>query len=94
MAAQKNIIKAGTLDMKASKIEKVNLSEKTFSRNVLKHVPVSENSVELEVPEIEQPSKEEKEIELESFYDDEGNLTGVRIKCKCGELIELEFYRD
>ena len=33
-------------------------------------------------------------MELERFYDDQGELAGLKITCRCGEVIELEFTRD
>jgi len=49
-------------------------------------LPVEEEQVE--------ENEEKKEVELEKSYDDDGNLVGLVIRCKCGEVITLEFTRD
>ena len=78
-----------------AKVEKVDLTGRRFGDNLFKDVSVGEDTVELEIPEEIAPQEyEEKEVELERFYDDSGNLTGLRIRCKCGEVIELEFAQD
>jgi len=100
MAAQKKIIKADTVEKMGAKVEKVDFGGRRFGNKIFKDVRVSEEPVELgktELPvEEEKPreEEEEKEIELEKSYDDDGNLKGLIIRCKCGEVIELEFTRD
>ncbi|HUU29611.1 MAG TPA: hypothetical protein VM123_17555 [archaeon] len=94
MFAQDKIIKADTAKIMGKRIEKVELTERKFGTRVFKNVPVGENAVELEMPDQTELQAEEKKVELERFYDKGGNLTGVRITCKCGEVIELEFTQD
>ncbi len=100
MAAQKKIIKADAVEMKGAKVEKVNFDGRKFGNNIFKDAQVSEEPVELkktELPDEEEQVKgdeEKKEVELEKSYDDDGNLTGLVIRCTCGEVIELEFTRE
>ena len=36
-----------------------------------------------------------QEVQVESFRRDNGEIAGVRITCKCGEVVDLEFsYED
>ncbi|MBN2289346.1 MAG: hypothetical protein JXQ83_08435 [Candidatus Glassbacteria bacterium] len=35
-----------------------------------------------------------EQVKLERFHDEEGVLIGLRVTCKCGEVIDLEFTRD
>jgi len=94
MCAQKNIIKASTIKMTGAKVEKVNITDRKFGNNIFKDVPISEGAVELEAVKPAEGQKDERKVELEKFYDQAGNLTGLRIICKCGEVIELEFTQD
>ena len=100
MAAQKKIIKADAAEVMGAKVEKVDFGGRRFGNRIFKDVQVNEEPVELEKTELpveeEQPEgdEEKKEVELEKSYDDDGNLTGLVIRCKCGEVIQLEFTRD
>lgn len=100
MAAQKKIIKADAVEMMGAKVEKMDFDGRKFGNKIFKDAQVSEEPVELEkteLPDEEEQVKgdeEKKEVELEKSYDDDGNLTGLVIRCKCGEVIELEFTRD
>jgi len=38
--------------------------------------------------------QQEEQVKLERFHNEEGELIGLRITCKCGEVIDLEFTRD
>lgn len=99
MSAQKKIIKADAVKMMGTRVETVEFGGRRFGEKVFKKVSVDNAAVEMEAefPEIsEEGTGEQKagEVKLEKFYDDQGNLTGLKIRCKCGELIELEFPRD
>jgi len=99
MSAQKKIIKADAVKMMGTRVETVEFDGRRFGEKVFKKLSVDDEAVgmEAEFPEIpEQGTGEQKtgEVKLEKFYDDQGNLTGLKIRCKCGELIELEFPRD
>lgn len=99
MSAQKKIIKAEAVKMMGSRVEAVDFSGRRFGEKVFKKVSVDNEAVELEAefpqaPEEETGEQKAGEVKLEKFYDDQGNLTGLKIRCKCGELIELEFPRD
>ena len=47
-------------------------------------------------PEAAGPEEDEQgeQVKLERFHNEEGELIGLRITCKCGEVIDLEFTRD
>ena len=106
MAGQKKVIKASAAETMGAKVEKVDFGIRKFGNKVFKDVRVSEEPVELEKTELpaedvppEQEAQsgqdeEKKEVELEKSYDDDGNLAGLVIRCRCGEVIELEFTRD
>jgi hypothetical protein len=34
------------------------------------------------------------QVRIERFYDDDGELQGLQITCRCGEVIDLEFTRE
>ena len=101
MAAQKKIIKADAAEMMGAKVEKVNFGGRKYGNKIFKDAQVNEEPVELEKTELpveeEQQvelDEEKKEVKMEKSYDDDGNLVGLHIRCKCGEVIELEFTRD
>ena len=100
MTAQKKIIKADAAEMMGTKVEKVDFSARRFGNKVFKDVQVSHEPVELEKTELPvedeqvEADQDKTEVELEKSYDEEGNLIGLVIRCKCGEVIELEFARD
>ena len=108
MENSKKIIKADTLEKTGVKVETVDLEKRKYGDRVFKDAPVGENpvdmqeaapiepvSVEPEAVEPDMPSGEDQEeVKLERFHDEEGALTGLRITCKCGEVIDLEFTRD
>lgn len=100
MVAQKKIIKADAVEVIGARVEKVDFGGRKFGNKVFKDAPVNEEPVELEKTElpVEEEQAEEgdekKEVELEKSYDDDGNLIGLIIRCKCGEVIGLEFTRD
>lgn len=100
MAAQKKIIKADAVEVMGAKVEKVDFGKRKFGNKIFKDAQVSEEPVELEKTELPveeeqvEGDEEKKEVELEKSYDDDGNLIGMVIRCRCGEVIELEFTRD
>ena len=99
MAAQKKIIKADAVKMMGTRVETVEFGGRRFGEKVFKKVSVDNEAVEMEAefPEIPEEGTGEKkagEVKLEKFYDEQGNLTGLKIHCKCGDLIELEFPSD
>ena len=100
MAAQKKIIKADAVEVMGAKVEKVDFGKRKFGNKIFKDAQVNEEPVELEKTELPveeeqvEGDEEKKEVGLEKSYDDDGNLIGMVIRCKCGEVIELEFTRD
>ena len=106
MDGSKKIIKAGNLEKMGTKVESVDLGTRRFNARVFKDVPVDEQSVEMEEaapiqpdtvePEAAGPEEDEQkeQVKLERFHNEEGELIGLRLTCKCGEVIDLEFTRD
>ena len=110
MATGSSIIKAGEIKETGISVETIDLSEHKFNARVLKNIEVSDIPVERElagVPakaasekSVSEPSGQEADqpenetIEFDKIYDEQGNLSGLNIRCKCGELIELEFTQD
>ena len=101
MDGSKKIIKADNLEKMGLKVENVDLGGKrTFTSKVFKDTPVDEHPVEMEeaapaeLEAVEPDVGEEEQVKLERFHDEEGALIGLRITCKCGEVIDLEFSRD
>ncbi len=95
MCPQKNVIKAEILRQLGSQVEKVELESRRFGDRVFHHLPVEEGeAVGLPSAGSESSPAEETipgELEIERFYDDQGVLTALRLRCRCGEVIELEF---
>jgi len=94
MEKNKKIIKAESLKPQPLKVEKVNLTQRRFKDRVFKNVQLNGTTLEFgEQFDPEAPAGQAP-IGLEKHYDDAGVLTGVRITCRCGEVIELEFTQD
>jgi hypothetical protein len=109
MEISKKIIKADTLEKMGTRVETVDLEKRKYGDRVFKDAPVDENPVDMEEavpnepvsgeqeaakPDTAEPEEQQEGAKLERFHDEEGALTGLRITCKCGEVIELEFTRD
>lgn len=106
MDSSKKIIKAENLKKMGTKVESVDIGTRRFYAKVFKDVPVDEQSVEMQEaapiepdtaePEAAEPEEDEQEeqVKLERFHNEKGELIGLRITCKCGEVIDLEFTRD
>ena len=101
MAGNKNIIKSDDVEMMGAKVEKVDpAAGRKFGSRIYKGVVVGEETVEIKKTEFQETAAEpaseaeEKEISVDKSFDEEGNLTGLVIHFKCGEVIELEFTRD
>ena len=104
MSARK-IIKAGSPEASDIKVENVELGGMRFGAKVFKDVEIEGQPLEMNkasstdgqegggATEEAAPSAG-KEVRLESSLNEEGDLVGLRITCKCGEVIELEFTRD
>ena len=102
--AEQKIIKARDLESSGASVEKVDLGLRKFANNVFKNVPLDEEPVamEVEAPVPDSPGEEgidgadgdEHQVRIERFYNDDGELTGLQITCRCGEVIDLEFTRD
>ena len=100
MNAQKKVIKADSLKELGISVEKVEYGGVKFNARVFKDVKMNDRAVELGGEEIEYeealaapqtPPDQELKPQIEQFHDAEGNLTGLKITCRCGEVIELEF---
>ncbi len=106
MDGEKKIIKAEDLKKTGTKVETVDLGKRKFNAKLFKGVQVNDQPIELEKaaqgepdaaePEAAEPQEgeQDEQVKLEQFHNEEGELTGLRITCKCGEVIDLEFTRD
>ena len=100
--ADKRVIKASDIEAAGVKVEKVDYEIRKFDSKVYKHAPLDEQPIAIENQGIpsehgdteENLAEDEPQVELERFYDDQGELAGLKITCRCGEVIELEFTRD
>ena len=102
--SEKRVIKAREVQEGAVNVEKVDYEIRKFGEKVYKHVPLDEEAVAMEdqadLPEPEyndnnpEQDAEEEQVQLERFYGEDGELSGLKITCRCGEVIELEFTRD
>ena len=105
MAGMKKIIKADSeearqINEKNDRIGKRRFGESLFhgmnpnaaSQSEVVNAPDTQDN-EQEIPSGDEPVS--REVQLESFRRDNGEIAGVRITCKCGEVIDLEFsYED
>ncbi|MFH1071112.1 MAG: hypothetical protein V1794_15945 [Candidatus Glassbacteria bacterium] len=103
MTAQKKILKADSLKEMGIKVEKVEYGGMKFGKKIVKNVQVNDHPVDLgsrepeydkEAQAADTPPPEENKPEIEQYHDGEGNLIGLKITCRCGEVIQLEFSRD
>ncbi|MEA2062794.1 MAG: hypothetical protein U9P14_03765 [Gemmatimonadota bacterium] len=103
MSARK-IIKAGSPEASDIKVGNVELGGMRFGSKVLKDAKIEDQPLEMNkasstdgqgggATEEAAPSTG-KEVQLESSLNEDGDLVGLRITCKCGEVIDLEFTRD
>ncbi len=99
---EKRVIKASEIESSGINVEKVDYEIRKFGNKVYKHAPLDEQPVamedQVEYPEPgatdENPADDEPQVQLERFHGDQGELTGLKITCRCGEVIELEFTRE
>jgi hypothetical protein len=103
--ADKKIIKARELESSGARVENVNLGIRKFHDKVFKEMSPDEKPVALEA---ETPAPDfddlggpdaadgggEHQVRIERVYSDAGDLAGLTITCRCGEVIELEFTRE
>jgi len=106
MDVNKKIIKAGNLEKMGTKVETVDLgAQRRFHARVFKDIPVDEKPVEMEeaapaeleddqVEGAEAEAEDQEQVKIERFHDEQGELIGLRITCKCGEVVDLEFTHD
>ncbi len=101
--AEKRIIKASEVEGSGINVEKVDYVIRKFDDKVYKSIPLDEPLVAMEDnaglapprPDDEAPPGGEKpQVSIERFHGDDGELTGLKIICRCGEVIELEFTRE
>jgi len=94
----KRIIKASKVASGEVHVETVRLGMRRFHDKVFKDMP-AEGRVELG----ETAGADEfhagshvagGEVQVQKEYDDRGVLRSVRLTCKCGEVIELEFSEE
>ncbi len=98
MQDNKRIIKASKVASGEVHVETVRLGMRRFHDKVFKDMP-AEGRVELG----ETAGADEfhagshvagGEVQVQKEYDDRGVLRSVRLTCKCGEVIELEFSEE
>ena len=109
MENSKKIIKADTLEKTGARVETVDLEKRKYGDRVFKDARIDEKPVEMQEAAPSEPVLEEQKsvnqdtevteeqeqgAKIERFHDEEGVLTGLRITCKCGEVIDLEFTSD
>ncbi len=101
--AEKRIIKASEIEGSGINVEKADYVIRKFDDKVYKSIPLDEPPVAMEEnaglaaprPDDEAPGDSEKpQVSIERFHGDDGELTGLKITCRCGEVIELEFTRE
>ncbi len=103
--SEKRIIKASEVEAAGVNVEKVDYEIRKFGDKVYKHVPLDEQPLAMEdqsdLPDpdfsaesLAESDSAENQVQLERFYGDEGELTGLKITCRCGEVIDLEFTRE
>lgn len=99
MEGKKSIIKASQIKSEDIHVETVHLGKRRFGDKVFKGVD-PEGKVELSgitpAEESGTPAHERcgDDVEVEKSYDEDGALTSIRLTCKCGEVIELEFTQE
>jgi hypothetical protein len=103
--AEKRVIKASEVEASGINVEKVDYEIRKFGNKVYKNAPLDEQPMTYEDQANPAGSgltdgnpadsdSEEPQVELERFYGDQGELVGLKIICRCGEVIELEFTRE
>jgi hypothetical protein len=94
----KKVIKASKVASGEVHVETVRLGMRRFHDKVFKDMP-SEGRVELGEASGAGESHagghaSGDEVQVQKEYDDRGVLQSVRLTCKCGEVIELEFSEE
>ncbi|MCE5272208.1 hypothetical protein LLH00_13100 [bacterium] len=98
MQDNKKVIKADKVASGEVHVETVRLGMRRFHDKVFRDLP-EEGRVELgEAPYARDAAEDGHgaggEVEVQKTYDDRGVLQSVRLVCRCGEVIELEFSEE
>ncbi len=95
MQDNKKVIKADKVASGEVHVETVRLGMRRFHDKVFKDLQ-DEGRVELgEAPHAAEVGQGGSgEVDVQKTYDERGVLQSVRLVCRCGEVIELEFSED
>ena len=99
MESNKKVIKASRLKSEDIHVETLQLGERRFHHKVFKDT-TPEGKVEMsginpgEEFKAHPHGHDKGDVQVEKNYDDDGTLKSIRLTCKCGEVIELDFEQE